>query len=338
MPISLRLLGCAGAMSFATVAHATDSWVIYAEGDKPDRRLWVVDAQSLADRADLVGFLQTASPQDQQAYVKQLRRKRAPKPDEPRAGPEPVFEVNVNEVFENAAKPNRISSTYRVNCAKQTVGIHSGLVQWRDRPMDDLPPERLGATQAAVDPWQVQLARFVCLVGPEPGVVNAKEDMIKRGFLPIGDVGLSPVDLVWTHIWKDGTRPAFTYRVTEAELEATEQRLESNLARGGQLAGRVVDDFQRSASRVGRNNLMDMWIGKTEQEFAQTWGTPDSFDNHSDGSRTLYYHRGERVQGLNVYGHVVSDVNNRCDITVLTVGGHIRDYATQGATCAQQLR
>jgi len=41
---------------------------------------------------------------------------------------------------------------------------------------------------------------------------------------------------------------------------------------------------------------------------------------------------------LNAYGHVVSDVNHRCDITVLTMDGYVRDYATQGATCAQQLR
>ncbi len=70
----------------------------------------------------------------------------------------------------------------------------------------------------------------------------------------------------------------------------------------------------------------------------RTWGPPDRVENGTDGSRTLYLHRGERVQGLNAYGHVVSDVNNRCDITVLTTDGYVRDYATQGAACAQQLR
>ncbi|HIE0125472.1 TPA: hypothetical protein ACXI73_000526 [Stenotrophomonas maltophilia] len=162
--------------------------------------------------------------------------------------------------------------------------------------------------------------------------------MLKHGFLSIGDVGQSPVDVIWGGLWKDGKRPAFTYRPTDAEMDRTVRSLEANVARGGNSAIKALDESRRAANRVGRNNLMDMWIGKTEQEFVRKWGPPDRVENGADGSRTLYLHRGERVQGLNVYGHVVSDVNNRCDITVLTMGGYVRDYATQGATCAQQLR
>ncbi|XFC39469.1 hypothetical protein ACEF39_002493 [Stenotrophomonas indicatrix] len=326
-----------GGLALASSAHATDSWVIFAGGDKPNREAWVVDAQTLSSRADLLGFLQRATPEEQNAYLKQLRRKKPPKPGEPVAGPDPVYEIQVNTVYENAIKPNRLIRKYSVNCARNTVAMKMSLVQWRDRAIEDIPPERFDPTSEAVEPWQVQLVRFACLVGPDPKA-KVPAEMMKRGFLPIGDVGQSPANFIWGNLWKDGTRPAFTYRPTDAEMDRAERSLEANLARGQKETARVLDESLRAANRVGRNNLMDMWIGKTEQEFVRTWGTPDRVENGADGSRTLYLHRGERVQGLNVYGHVVSDVNNRCDITVLTMDGYVRDYATQGATCAQQLR
>lgn len=266
-----------------------------------------------------------------------MRRRKPPKPGEPVAGPEPVYEIQVNTIYENAIKPNRLIRKYWVNCSQNTVAMRMSLVQWRDRPMEDVPPERFEPRTEAIAPWQLQLVRFACLVGPDPKA-KVPAEMMKRGFLSIGDVGLSPADFIWGNLWKDGKRPAFTYRPTDAEMDRTERSLEANLARGQKETTKALDESHRAANRVGRNNLMDLWIGKTEQEFVRTWGTPDRVEIGVDGSRTLYLHRGERVQGLNVYGHVISDVNNRCDITVLTMDGYIRDYATQGAACAQQLR
>lgn len=336
MQISPRILMISG-LALAGPVHATDSWVIFAGGDKPGRVAWVVDAQTLSSRSDLIGFMQTATQEEQNAYLKQLRRKKPPKPGEPVAGPDPVYEVEVNTVYENAAKPNRLIRKYSVNCARNTVAMKMSLVQWRDRPIEDVPPQRFDPMTEAVEPWQVQLVRFACLVGPDPKA-KVPVDMMQRGFLPIGDVGQSPVNFIWANLWKDGTRPAFTYRTTDAELDKSISNLESNLAKGYSQSERVVDDFQRSANRVGRNDLMEMWVGKTEHEFVRNWGTPDRVEEGPNGSRTLYLHRGARIQGLNVYGHVISDVNNRCDITVFTVDGHIRDYATQGAACTQQVR
>lgn len=333
----VRVVMLVGGLLLALSARATDSWVIFAGGDKPNREAWVVDAQTLSSRADLIGFLQRATPEEQSAYLKQMRRRKPPKLGEPVAGPDPVYEIQVNTVYENEIKPNRLIRKYSVNCAHNTVAMKMSLVQWRDRPMEDVPPERFDPLTEAAEPWQMQLVRFACLVGPDPKV-KVPADMMKRGFLPIGDVGQSPANFIWGNLWKDGTRPAFTYRPTDAEMDRTERNLEANLARGQKETSRVLEESQRAANRVGRNNLMDLWIGKTEQEFVRTWGTPDRVENGPDGSRTLYLHRGERVQGLNVYGHVVSDVNNRCDITVLVRDGYIRDYATQGATCAQRLR
>lgn len=203
--------------------------------------------------------------------------------------------------------------------------------------METVPPEKFEPQAEAIAPWQVQLVRFACLVGPDPKA-KVPAEMLKHGFLSIGDVGQSPVDVIWGELWKDGKRPAFTYRPSDAEMDRTVRSLEANVARGGNSAIKALDESRRAANRVGRNNLMDMWIGKTEQEFVREWGPADRVENGADGSRTLYLHRGERVQGLNAYGHVVSDVNNRCDITVLTTDGYVRDYATQGAACAQQLR
>lgn len=336
MQISPYIVLIAG-LALAAPSHATDSWIIFAGGDKPGREAWVVDALTLNSRSDLMGFMQTATQEEQKAYLKQLRRKNPPKPGEPVAGPDPVYEVQVNTVYENATKPNRLIRTYSVNCARNTVAMKMSLVQWRDRPIEDVPPQQFDPIAEAVEPWQVQLVRFACLVGPDPKAKNPAE-MMKRGFLPIGDVGQSPANFIWANLWKDGTRPAFTYRVTDAELDRAERSLEANLARGQQETTRVLDESVRAANRVGRNNLMDMWIGRTEQEFVRTWGTPDRVENGPNGSRTLFLHRGERVQGLNVYGHVISDVNNRCDISIMIVDGYVRDYATQGATCGQQLR
>lgn len=322
---------------FASLAQATDSWVIFTGGETPNREAWVVDAQTLADRSDLGGFLQRAMPAEQNAYLKQLRRRKPPKPGEPVAGPEPVYEIQVDTVYENATKPNRLVRKYWVNCSRNTVAIRTSLIQWRDRPMENDPPDKFEPRTEAIAPWQVQLVRFACLVGPDPKA-KVPAEMMKRGFLSIGDVGQSPVDFIWCSLWKDGKRPAFTYRPTDAEMDRTVRSLEATVARGQNETSRALDESRRAANRVGRNNLMELWIGKTEQEFVQKWGPPDRVEHGADGSRTLYLHRGERVQGLNAYGHVVSDVNNRCDITVLATDGYVRDYATQGAACAQQLR
>lgn len=337
MQISSRVVMLVCGLTLAASAQATDSWVIFAGGDKPNREAWVVDAQTLSSRSDLIGFMQTATPEQHKAFLKQMRRKKPPKPGEPIAGPDPVYEVEVNTVYENATKPNRLIRKYSVNCARNTVAMKMSLVQWRDRPIEDVPPHRFDPISEAVEPWQVQLVRFACQVGPDPAS-KVPADMMKRGFLPIGDVGQSPANFVWGNLWKDGTRPAFTYRVTDAELEQAERNLEANLGRAQQETSRVLDESIRAANRRGRNNLMEMWVGKTEHEFVRNWGTPDRVEEGPNGSRTLYLHRGARIQGLNVYGHVVSDVNNRCDISVFTVDGYIRDYATEGAACTQQVR
>ncbi len=50
-------------------------------------------------RSDLVGFLQRATQAEQNAYLKQLRRRKPPKLGEPVAGPEPVYEIQVNTVY-----------------------------------------------------------------------------------------------------------------------------------------------------------------------------------------------------------------------------------------------
>lgn len=321
----------------ASSAYATDSWIIFAGGEKPNREVWLVDAQTLRNRSDLVGFLQRATPEEQKEYQKKLRRKTAPKPGQATVGPEPVYEIQVSAVYESAVKPSRVISNYSVNCARNSVAMKMSLVQWRDRPIENIPPERFDSSGGTAKPWQAQLLRFTCLVGSD-SETSASAEIEKHGFLHIGDVGLSPTNFVWGNLWKDGTRPAFTYRPTDADMDRVERNVEGHLARGQQAAGRALDESVRAAHRAGRSNLLDMWIGRSEQAFLETWGRPDRVVIRPNGSRTLYLHRGERLQGLNVYGHVVNDVNNRCDITVLTMDGYIRDYATQGAACTQQLR
>lgn len=95
-----------GGLLFASLAQATDSWVIFTGSETPNREAWVVDAQTLADRSDLGGFLQRAMPAEQNAYLKQLRRRKRPKPGEPVAGPEPC--TRSRSIPSTRTRPNRI--------------------------------------------------------------------------------------------------------------------------------------------------------------------------------------------------------------------------------------
>jgi hypothetical protein len=106
MPNPGRVASLIGGLLFASSAHAADSWVIFTGGETPNREAWVVDAQSLADRSDLVGFLQRATPAEQNAYLKQLRRREPAKPGDPVAGPEPVYESR--SIPSTRTRPNRI--------------------------------------------------------------------------------------------------------------------------------------------------------------------------------------------------------------------------------------
>jgi hypothetical protein len=97
--------------------------------------------------------------------------------------------------------------------------------------MENVPPDKFEPQAEAIAPWQVQLVRFACLVGPDPKA-KAPAEMMKRGFLSIGDVGQSPVDFIWASLWKDGKRPAFTYLPGDAEMDRTVRSLEATVARG----------------------------------------------------------------------------------------------------------
>ncbi|WP_334185284.1 hypothetical protein [Novosphingobium sp.] len=329
------LLATLCAMGAATGASATASWVIAGGGDKPNRDLWVVDEASISDSSDLVGFLQTSTQDQQSAYLKQMRRKGKLKEGEVRAGPDPQFDIRVDEVFESAAKPNRIMAKYRVNCARGTVGVQHGQVQWRDRRPEDLS-EKAGHAPASFG--ESQLVKFVCNRGKDARDRNPAKTSPQLGFLFIGETGMSPTDFIWQHLWDDGKRPAFTYKPSAAELDAIEKRLENNLARGTALAGQVIDSHQRSANRSGRNTLMETWIGKAERDFTGSWGAPDRFVDAYGGVRTLYYRKGYVNRGSNVYGQVLSEDYHWCDVTVEVQNGVIRDYSTSGNECTQLIR
>jgi len=188
------LLATLCAMGAATGASATASWVIAGGGDKPNRDLWVVDEASISDSSDLVGFLQTSTQDQQSAYLKQMRRKGKLKEGEVRAGPDPQFDIRVDEVFESAAKPNRIMAKYRVNCARGTVGVQHGQVQWRDRRPEDLS-EKAGHAPASFG--ESQLVKFVCNRGKDARDRNPAKTSPQLGFLFIGETGMSPTDFIW---------------------------------------------------------------------------------------------------------------------------------------------
>ena len=183
---------------------------------------------------------QTTNAAEQNAYLKQLRRRKPAKPGDPVAGPEPVCEIQVNTVYENATKPNRLVRKYWVNCSQNSVAIRTSLIQWRDRPMENVPPDKFEPQAEAIAPWQVQLVRFACLVGPDPKA-KVPAEMMKRGFLSIGDVGQSPVDFIWASLWKDGKRPAFTYLPSDAEMDRTVRGLEAAVARGQSETSKALD-------------------------------------------------------------------------------------------------
>ena len=321
----------------ASTAHAqtTESWVIAGDGDMPNRELFVVDERSISDRSDLVGFLQTATPEQQATYLKQMRRKGKLKPGEARVGPEQRVEIRVDEVFENPSRPNRITSDYQVNCGRGTLAATQVRVQWRDkRPeqLADKPPHAPASFSEA------QLLKFVCNRGQDGRSRDPSKAPRELGFVFIGNTGMSPTDFIWQHLWSDGKRPAFTYRPSDAELAQAEQSLTANLARAQTMTAEVIDSHQRSANRVGRSAVLETWLGKTERDFVGSWGTPDRFVDGHGGVRTLYYRKGYVNQGKNVYGHVISQDHHWCDVTVETRAGVIKDYATDGNSCAQLLR
>lgn len=330
--IAIALL--AGSMASAANAQ-TESWIIAGDGDKPNRELFVVDERSISEKTDLAGFMQSATPEEYATYLKQSRRKGKLKPGEARVGPEVRVEIWVDEVFESPTKPNRITSEYQVDCIRATLAVTEGLVQWRDRK-----PEHFGARppRGPASFGEAQLLKFVCFRGQDGRGRDAAASDPELGYMFIGDTGLSPADFIWQNLWNDGKRPAMTYRPSEAELAADEQRLAASLASAKARADGIIDSHQRNVGRVGRSTLMETWIGKAESDFIGAWGTPDRFVDGHGGVRTLYYRKGYVNRGTNVYGHTLSEDHHWCDVSVETHGGVIKDYATDGNSCPELLR
>ncbi|KMS56625.1 hypothetical protein V474_14040 [Novosphingobium barchaimii LL02] len=320
---------------WAAAAQATESWIIAGGGDKPERDLFVVDAQSISDKDDFLGFMQSATPQEQSAYLKQSKRKGKLKKGEVRVGPDEQFDIHVDQVFESAAKPNRISSTYLVNCTRMAVSTTFSQVQWRHKKIE------IAANRAAHAPasfGEMQVMKFVCNRGKDGRERDPAKAPKNLGFLFIGDTGLSPADFIWERLWTDSKRPPFTYRPSAAEIAESQRRLQESMTSALNTATGVIDAHQRDTNRVGRNNTLEMWIGKTEQDFAKVWGAPDRYVDGYGGVRTLYFRKGYVNRGSNVYGQVISEDHHWCDVTVETRSGIIKDYSTSGNSCSSLIR
>jgi hypothetical protein len=178
-----------------------------------------------------------------------------------------------------------------------------------------------------------QVVQFVCDRDRSGRSRDPDKISAQSGFMFIGDTGLTPTDFVWKQLWRDGKRPAFTYTPSRAEMQTAQQRYRESMDRAFDTATEAIDASGRRINRVGRNVALDMWVGKSEQEFAGVWGRPDRFVDGAGGVRTLYFRKGYVNSTRNGYGQVVNEDHHWCDVSVQVRNGIVKDYATSGNSC-----
>lgn len=316
-------------------AHASASWIVAGEGVKPNRDILVVDEQSMARTDDEMGFVDTLTTEQYKAYMAQLKRKGKLKPGETRIGPDEEYDINAEQIFEGASKPEAVTRLYHVNCTRSTIKTIHGVVGWRDKPLEIVqggeasPPAGLG---------ERQVMKFVCDQGKDGRSRDPQKSSDALGFMFIGDTGISAVDFVWKQLWRDGKRPATTYRPSEQEMQDMEQHYRDSMDGAARTAAEAIDASNRRNSRVGRNAVLENWVGRTEQEFAAVWGRPDRFEDSGNDQRTLYFRKGYVNRTSTVYGQVLQEDAHWCDISVLVRGGVIKDYTTGGNSCDELIR
>ncbi len=173
---TLKLAAALAFLALAPCAHAADWWVIFGEGDTPNRQLYYADAASIS---------QAPTAGDATEIVQRLQ---------------------VMQMFESAAQPEYILFSFEIQCERQQMRIPLATVHLRDGSVSKLI-EPMGWGQPVPGGMVARAFFFTCV---------PKSRDKKHSYMRIGEgEAESIVSAAWKSVWSDGSKPSVQKKSAE---------------------------------------------------------------------------------------------------------------------------
>jgi hypothetical protein len=300
-------------------ALAADWWLVYAEGERPQRTVHYLDVASVKNVRDpsrlaATSFETRLSDADLTDYIS----------------------VEGVAIYESANSPAKAATQYHVKCRERMVGTTEASRLWRHDQIEQLPGEDWTAIEGSALLSQVHA--FAC--APDKREAN---DMLR-----VTD-DYDPMPVTWSALWPDGVEPQWTSarsaEAINADIDAKLAETRELLAKGAALAteglqkietGReqTVRDQQELFAQLGQkaSPVLHSWMGLPENALVARWGIPhQSFE--SEGSRFLYYAFGYTTKLVDENGYEIPQETWACHMTFEVREGLVADYRSQGNYC-----
>ncbi|MEQ1548797.1 MAG: hypothetical protein ABL918_09145 [Chakrabartia sp.] len=317
----MRLLSFIILSLIASPAAANNWWLVYAEGEKPDRQAYYVDQDHMNIRNDPSRLITTdlsvkLTAEDLIDYI----------------------EINGETIFESKNQPAKINMIYRVKCKENLISSNFTQALWRHDKVETL--KDMGWTAVASNIVYFQIHSFVC---------DNKGRNSSAGFVNVTNNQLSPMNITWQRFWSDSVEPKWTTTKTREEsiaaanaaLASARATIDSMIGTAGGKLQQIETDRdstileQRALFAKMRNKatpLLQSWVGLSERDLVASWGNPASF--HDEGSaRFLNYAYGYTTSIVDEYGNSTPSETWQCNLTFEVRDGIIADYRSSGNYC-----
>lgn len=316
---STALTSVAMFLLMPSAAYASDWWLVFAEGGKPERQAHYVDLDSMRvirDPSKLMttDFKTELKDADLIDYVS--------------------FEgVTVNE---SSKSPAKAATEYRVKCREQMIAMTASSELWRHDEVKQLPDRNWTAVDGNM--LLSQLHAFIC----------APNKRDANGMLRVTSE-FDPMPVTWSVFWADGTEPKWTSNRSaeeiNAEIDSSMAATRETLAQGMAMATAKLQKIETdrdqtildqkklfSQMRQRAAPVLHSWMGLPERSLVASWGVPhQSYD--SAGSRFLYYAYGYTNTLVDAYGNQFPQETWACHMTFEVREGLVADYRSNGNYC-----
>ncbi|MBK8373856.1 hypothetical protein [Sphingorhabdus sp.] len=317
---TLAALAAFGAIaSLPATANASQWWLIFGQGDKPEREVHYLNLETLDTVRDPSRLMSASldtklSDDDLIDYI----------------------QIEGVAIYESAKAPAKVATRYRVKCREAMVAKTMVSQLWRHDKIEDLPDQ--GYAAIGNDALLSQVHSFAC--APTKREAN--------GMMPFTDQ-YDTMPLTWSALWPDGVEPQWTstrsIEERKAEIDIRIAKAREQLAKDMTLATatlqksetdreQTIRDQQKlfSQMRQKASPVLHSWMGLPESALIAGWGIPaQSFD--SGGSRFLYYVYGYTSELVDQYGNEFPQETWACHMTFEVRDGLIADYRSQGNYC-----
>jgi hypothetical protein len=300
-------------------AEARAWWMIFAEGDKPERKVHYFDTDSM----------QTVDDPSRLMTISLKTKLRAEDLVD-------YYRIEGTTYFESADAPHQMSAEYRVRCRERQVASTNASQLWRDDRIVQLPSQPWTSADSSV--LFSQLHTLVC--DPKNRETN--------GMLGVTNE-FNASDVTWEVFWADGIQPKWTSTRTDEErkaaFDAALASARATLAKHGALATdglqkiktdreQTIREQRKLFAQLGQkaSPVLHSWMGLPESALVAGWGVPHQ-NFESDGSRFLYYAYGYTTMLVDQYGYEIPQETWACHMTFEIREGVVSDYRSHGNYC-----